>query len=140
MKWPYDKRLEATHAWGVVAVGTAGIVGIPTVLATLHATDRYFRWWWPTSWMLVPAVLLVTGLMLTVVPVRRLKRDIDAPDGEAVRPMPDVTGEIDAGHVAGNAAAVRAKRVKFGKVSGKAKVQRLEEGAKLSGVDIDRIG
>lgn len=71
MKWPYKRRVDAAHAWGVSAVGTAGLVAIPTILATLHATDNHFRWWWPTNWMIVPAAIFLVGLALTVLPVMR---------------------------------------------------------------------
>ena len=140
MKWPYGKRIEAAHAWGVVAVGTAGVVGIPTVLATLHAADHSFRWWWPNNWMLVPAVAFLVGLLLTVIPVRRLKGESEVTNSQTVWPVLDVTGEIDVGSVAGDAAAIRGERAKSGRIGGKAKARRLEEGAKLSGVDINRIG
>jgi hypothetical protein len=87
MRWPYDKRVEATHAWGVIAVGTAAIIGIPTVLATLHASDRHFSWWWPTNWMYVPFTILMIGLLLLVIPIRRSKasesRDIGSPSERA---------------------------------------------------------
>jgi hypothetical protein len=52
-------------------VGTAGLVGVPAVLATLHANQSSFRWWWPTSWMIVPLVIFLVGFALLVVPVRR---------------------------------------------------------------------
>jgi thiol-disulfide isomerase/thioredoxin len=69
VKWPSERRVEPAHAWGVVAVGTAGLVAIPTILATLHATDTHFRWWWPTNWMVLPAAIFLVGLGLTVLPV-----------------------------------------------------------------------
>jgi len=53
---------------------------------------------------------------------------------------PLVTGEIDVKQVAGDAAAVRAKVISSGEVRGSAKAERVEEGGKLTGVDIDRIG
>jgi hypothetical protein len=71
MRWPYDERVEAAHAWGALAIGTAAIIGIPTVLATLHASDRHFSWWWPTDWMLVPLIIIVFGLALLLVPINR---------------------------------------------------------------------
>jgi hypothetical protein len=71
VKWPYQRRVDAAHAWGMAAVGTAGLVAIPTILATLHATDDHFRWWWPTNWMIVPAAIFLVGLALTVLPVMR---------------------------------------------------------------------
>jgi hypothetical protein len=140
MKWPYNKCLEAAHAWGVVAVGTAGLVGMPTVLATLHATDRHFRWWWPTNWMLVPAIALVLGLVLIVLPVRREGDDMKESTSQSGEHVADVTGEVGARYVAGDVAGVRGKIVKSGKINGKVKVEYLKKGARASGVDIDRIG
>lgn len=71
MRWPFDRRAAPTHAWGLVAMGTAGLVAIPAVLATLHANDAQFRWWWPTDWMIIPFGILLLGLALLVVPVQR---------------------------------------------------------------------
>jgi hypothetical protein len=71
VRWPYDKRADATHAWGALGVGTAMLIGIPTVLATIHATDPHFRWWWPTTWMMLPLVIIAIGLVLLLAPVRR---------------------------------------------------------------------
>lgn len=71
VKWPYQRRIDSAQAWGMVAVGTAGLVGIPTILATLHATDTHFRWWWPTNWMAVPLVIFLIGVGLIVLPARR---------------------------------------------------------------------
>jgi hypothetical protein len=53
---------------------------------------------------------------------------------------PLVTGEIDVKQVAGDAAAIRARAVTGGEVRGSAKTERVEEGGKLSAVEIDRIG
>ena len=75
MRWPYDKRAEATHAWGALGVGTAGIIGILTVLATVHATDKHFRWWWPTNWTTLPLVIACIGLVLLIAPVRRSRKE-----------------------------------------------------------------
>jgi hypothetical protein len=94
MEWPYDRRIEPTHAWGVIAVGTAAIIGIPAVLATLHATDSHFGWWWPTDWMIVPVAILVIGLILLAVPLRRsvppspgdATATLDQTDGAAPQP------------------------------------------------------
>jgi hypothetical protein len=49
-------------------------MAIPTVLATVHATDSHFRWWWPTDWMSAPVAVILIGLGLAVVPVRRPAR------------------------------------------------------------------
>lgn len=52
-------------------MGAAGIIGVLTVLATLHSNDSHFRWWWPTNWLLLPLLIFVIGLVLLVVPVQR---------------------------------------------------------------------
>jgi hypothetical protein len=70
----------------VIAVGTAVLVGIPAVLATLHAADSQFRWWWPTNWMAVPSVIFLAGCLLVAVPVRRSPLPGDDRVGAAVRP------------------------------------------------------
>jgi hypothetical protein len=75
MRWPYDKRAESTHAWGALGVGTAAILGIPAVLATIHATDRNFRWWWPSDWMIVPLLIVMIGLTLLIIPVQRSQKN-----------------------------------------------------------------
>jgi len=71
VKWPYKRRIDPAHAWGVVAVGSAGLVAIPAILATLHATDSQFRWWWPTNWMAIPAAIFLIGVALAALPIRR---------------------------------------------------------------------
>jgi hypothetical protein len=82
VKWPYERRIDPAHAWGVVAIGTAGLVAIPTVLATLNATDSHFRWWWPTNWMAVPLMIFLLGAGLATVPVRPLEPRAQAPVAE----------------------------------------------------------
>lgn len=67
----HRKRLDPLHAWGVVALGTAGLVAIPMIFTALHGTDPHFGWWWPSNWMIIPAVILLFGLVLAVVPIRR---------------------------------------------------------------------
>ena len=52
---------------------------------------------------------------------------------------PLVTGEIDVDRVAGDAAAVRAKAISSGEISGSAKAKVVEAGGKLTGVEIDQI-
>jgi len=53
---------------------------------------------------------------------------------------PLLTGEIDVKQVAGDVAAIRAKVIRSGEVRGIAKADRVEQGGKLSAVDIDHIG
>lgn len=89
MRWPFEKRVEPTHAWGALSLGAVGLIGIPTVLATLHATESSFRWWWPTNWMIVPLVIFVVGLALLFLPVRRSQLAEPIPSRPlAARPAP----------------------------------------------------
>jgi hypothetical protein len=83
VKWPYSRRIDPAHAWGVVAVGTALLIAIPTILATLHASDSQFLWWWPTDWMVVPLAIFLAGAGLLVVPVRRAGQPAQAPSAVA---------------------------------------------------------
>jgi hypothetical protein len=53
------------------AVAIAGVIA--TELATLHASEANFPWWWPTDWMAVPAAIFIVGLILLVVPIQRLR-------------------------------------------------------------------
>jgi hypothetical protein len=71
MRWPYNRRVEAVHAWGAltVAVGLAG--AIAAELATVEGSAVGFRWWWPSGWMAIPAGCFVLGLLLLFVPLRR---------------------------------------------------------------------
>ena len=75
VKWPYRRLIDPAHAWGVIAVGTAGLAAIPAILATLHATDAHFRWWWPTNWMAVPAAIFLIGVGLIALTVGRSEQD-----------------------------------------------------------------
>jgi hypothetical protein len=84
VKWLHQGRIDPAHAWGVVAVGTAGLVAIPTILATLHAADSHFRWWWPTGWMGLPAAIFLVGGALVTFSARR--------PGRAPQPVADVAG------------------------------------------------
>lgn len=70
MRWPFDRRVDLGHAWGVVGLGTALLTGLPGLLATQHTEGR-FRWWWPTDWMVLPLAIFVAGVLLLLVPVRR---------------------------------------------------------------------
>jgi tetratricopeptide (TPR) repeat protein len=59
------------HSWGALALAVAIAGVIATELATIHASEANFRWWWPTNWVAVPAIIFVTGLILLAVPLRR---------------------------------------------------------------------
>lgn len=145
MGWPYNKRVEPVHAWGALTIGAAGIVGIPTILVTLHGTGDHFRWWWPTNWMIVPIAIFLVGLALLAVPLRRSgtgEGEESEVGGEASAgtAVPNVTGRLDVDQVKGDAAAVRAKTIKGGKVIGNARAKKIEPGGKISGIDADHIG
>lgn len=71
MRWPFRRRLESAHGWGFVALGAAFLIGIAQELEGLNGTHAGFRWWWPTNWMAIPAAILVIGLALVVLPLRR---------------------------------------------------------------------
>lgn len=88
MRWPFSVRIEATHAWGVVMVGAAFTIGIPSILGAVQAGAPSFRWWWPTPWMAVPVFVLAVGLLLLFVPVKR-------PDEIALTQPPDVQAGSD---------------------------------------------
>jgi hypothetical protein len=61
--------------------------------------------------------------------------------GERRQPSgPLVTGQIDIDQAAGAAAAIRAKLISSGEVTGSATANRVEQGGKLTAVEIDHIG
>lgn len=106
MRWPYDERVEAAHAWGTLAVGSAAIVGIPTVLAAVHASDLHFSWWWPTNWMAVPLIILVIGLALLVIPLKR-SQSLASVEPESSSERTTIGIEQTAERVAGNMTGLR---------------------------------
>lgn len=65
-------------------MGAAGVGVIWTVLATLHATDPHFRWWWPTNWTAVPLAVVALGVMLLLIPIRRSKDRSPGPEAHGV--------------------------------------------------------
>jgi hypothetical protein len=56
----------------VITVGAGALFAIPAVLASLNTSNHHYHWAWPTNWMSFPAAVLVIGLGLLVVPVRRV--------------------------------------------------------------------
>src|SRR6266567_8410766 len=72
MRWAFNRRVDPVHAWGALALAVAIAGVIATELATLHASEANFRWWWPTVWMAVPTVIFIVGLILLFVPIQRL--------------------------------------------------------------------
>jgi sugar phosphate permease len=82
MRWPYNARINSAHSWGMVASGIAIGGVIVTALTSLHGTDPHFRWWWPTAWMIAPVVIVLVGLVMVLVPLRR--QDDQREDGQEV--------------------------------------------------------
>jgi hypothetical protein len=71
MRWPYNARIDKAHAWGTVGSGITIAAAVAGALASLHTNDPHFRWWWPTSWMIVPVGIVLIGLIMVLVPLRR---------------------------------------------------------------------
>lgn len=71
MRWPFDTRVDAAHAWGTVTGGIAIIGIVVGALAATHSSDPHFHWWWPTNWLSIPAGIVLIGLILATVPFRR---------------------------------------------------------------------
>ena len=94
----------------MIAVGTAVLVGLPAVLATLHAADARFRWWWPTSWMAIPSIIFAAGCLLVAIPVRRTPDPHVAGAASPPRPAVPSPGDNRAG------AAVRPGQVVAGEI------------------------
>src|SRR5712692_8649769 len=71
MRWPYNARVDAVQAWGSVTGGIAiGGIIVGAVAAT-HGVDPHFHWWWPTNWLIIPVGIVVIGMVMVVVPLRR---------------------------------------------------------------------
>ena len=87
MGWPYETRAEAAHAWGAIAAVLFVDGAIVAALVALNASDQDFRWWWPTNWMIVGVVIVVIGLALLIVPVRRSPHKKPLPPDGPVEPV-----------------------------------------------------
>lgn len=88
MRWPYDRRAEPTHAWGVIGAGVLILVTMPLIFEGLHMPGGRFRWWWPSNWMIVPCAFIVFGLVLLVLPLRR---------SQPATPIPQPTSTVRGG-------------------------------------------
>lgn len=88
MTWPYDKRADPIHAWGTIAAGiAAGGIVIGAEVA-LHPGQANLHWWWPSDWLTVPAAIVLAGLVLVVLPVRRSEHespDLGTPTSSTLR-------------------------------------------------------
>jgi hypothetical protein len=79
-----SERTPLTYAWGTITAAIALAAIVITALVTLHANDSRFRWWWPTNWMAIPAAMLVIGLIVLVLPIRKSPVDKEASSATAV--------------------------------------------------------
>lgn len=70
MRWPFNARIDAVHAWGMVGAGIAVAGIIVGALAATHASESNFHWWWPTNWLIIPVGFVVIGLVIALVPFR----------------------------------------------------------------------
>jgi hypothetical protein len=112
MRWPYDERVDSAFAWGVLGSGIGVGGAIVGALTGLHGNDRHFHWWWPTNWMALPAALVLIGLIMVVVPLRRHDQPGESPEdapGQPQIPQPvwqtiiaDAPGSTAQGAVHGN--------------------------------------
>jgi hypothetical protein len=90
VRWPFDKRADYALTAIVLGSGLAAYFGLPALLAIPH-----FRWWWPTNWMAIPAVLCLAGLVMLFVPLQRsaLRRG----QGAAAVTPPSAAGPVPTG-------------------------------------------
>jgi len=138
VKWPFAERVDAGNVWGLTAVSTAFLVGIPTVAVAIHGAGRGVNPWWPTDWMALPLIGFVAGIMLLVVPVRRARSGTQAP---AIPVGTKVTGEVDVQELSGDAAGIRVAEAKSGVVlNGKARVGKASKRSRITGTDINKLG
>lgn len=74
MRWPYDRRADLGYAWGAIGAG----IGIAGAFYAARALDPHTAksWLWPTNLMIIPVVVIVFGLILLVLPVRRSRRGV----------------------------------------------------------------
>lgn len=97
LKWPCNKRVDPAQALAFAGLGAVFLVAVAGILATLDASKPHYRWAWPTNWMAVPAAVVVIGLGLLVVPVKRLNPDFVVLDSEsgATYCIPLVCAELE---------------------------------------------
>jgi len=114
MRWPYNGRVDAVHAWGTVAAGIA-IVGIVVgALAVTHANQPRFHWWWPTNWVIIPVVIVVIGLIMVVVPLRR-RQDKSRDEQTRLQGRPQIP-ELFEQNITASASGSTAQGAAFGNV------------------------
>ena len=92
------------------SIGELEAMASQHTLATLHAADSQFRWWWPTNWMAVPSVIFVAGCLLVAVPVRRSPAQGAVGAASLTRPAVSLPGDDRAG------VAVRPGQVVVGEI------------------------
>lgn len=95
VRWPYDERVDSVHGWGTVAAGVAIAGIIMTVLVTLNGSHPHFLWWWPTNWMILPIAVVILGLIMLIVPLRRHGDEgTNVPPGPAPSPVTTVLAPV----------------------------------------------
>lgn len=86
VRWPFNRRIDPIHGWGLVALGAAVLIGLAQDLTGVYSGHAHFRWWWPTNWMVLPLAILVIGAILLVIPVRRVAGALSAAADQATVP------------------------------------------------------
>jgi hypothetical protein len=140
VRWPYNKRADAAHAWGAIGAGAAGLLGISAILATVNGAHPGFHWWWPTNWMAVPLTVLAFGVILLVVPLRRSGPALGpgtAAVGSSAAARVKVSQQLD--NVLDDVTGVDAKRAGPG-ADVSVQQQAREVRGKLTGAKIDELG
>ena len=64
-----EERQESRRQLGeaMIVGGALALVGIPIIHALRSGTTPA-TWWWPTSWMWAPLVVLVIGVVIRALP------------------------------------------------------------------------
>lgn len=118
MRWPYSTRVDTVHAWGTVAAGIAIVGIIVGALAATHGNDPHFHWWWPTNWLIIPVGIVVIGMIMVVVPLRR--HDDQSKDGQEVLASPQTPQSFEQNIIA-NSPGATAQGAAYGNVINYAK-------------------
>lgn len=84
------RKVESSHAWGVVALGLGLFAGVPAVEATVRNPGDPLHWWFAPG-LVLSALLIVGGVVLLFVPVR--------PAAAPPSPVPPPEPEAEPGEV-----------------------------------------
>lgn len=96
LKWP-NKRVDSGQAWGVISAGLVIAAAIVGALAPSRISKPNYAWAWPTNYMAIPAAIVLVGLVLLVVPVRRVELRLPTPldPGSGAYCIPLVSAELE---------------------------------------------